>query len=77
MYVNSSLQSIIPVGNGHNYPKRSRRIWSEDEDQLLTELVAQNLSWTEISAKFPGASIDKTRNHWRKTLNGASRNPHI
>jgi len=43
--------------------------WSADEDELLSQLVAETENWMEIAQRFPGRTTKQVISHWKKVAN--------
>jgi hypothetical protein len=47
---------------------RSAKEWSPDADALLTRLVHESASWSQIASNFPGRTNKQVIAHWRKVV---------
>ena len=56
-----------------NQEKKSNKLWSNAEDQLLKEAVSlyqgqEKIQWNDIAQKLPGKTSSQCRSHWMNKL---------
>ncbi|KAK9984428.1 hypothetical protein SO802_033953 [Lithocarpus litseifolius] len=67
----SPVQRCSVIGRLTGPTRRSRRGWSEKEDNLLSALVKKynGKKWKQIAAHIPGRTDVQCLHHWQKVLN--------
>ena len=66
---NSSIIALAPTRSRNRSKDTISTKWTEEEDQLLCELVQKKLDWSEITKHFINKTSRQILAHWNKVVN--------